>query len=307
MSSSSSSRGPDPVVERSGSTASEDDETTDSSENAAWFVSDDPLPSTMNSDDPRRMKLTAEERDWALDIKDMINMMPELESISDFWCAQLALTCKDNILDAFHKARALQHFKKEYRISDSLEDGCQNLRRLVHLFPEHFLSFSFSHQDSMYVNFVDMAKCDPSTQITTRRDEVHWFAGSYYVMHALFPDFESVRKGCITVAECEGVGFEQKGAIKAMLQMSQELFSCYPFRGKVLNYHTGAFYHIIATMMKKVLPTEVAEHFEVGYDFEYRLNEIYMVPTVEQANQRLLQRMEESLRTRFVNEQSFFL
>ena len=59
-------------------------------------------------DDPRRMRLQQEEIDNALVIKDAVAMLPELDSVSDFMCTQLALIDGDNVEHSMQRLHQLQ-------------------------------------------------------------------------------------------------------------------------------------------------------------------------------------------------------
>ena len=58
--------------------------------------------------------------------------------------------------------------------------------------------------------------------------------------------------------------------------------------------------------MRKLLP-EIKEMYQVGCEFDGHLGEAMLVPTVELANQRLLQRMDQALQQYYDNVQTFKL
>ena len=68
------------------------------------------IPAVMGPDDHRRMKLTSEELGWAQEIRDAIAAIPDLETVGDFFCVQLALITQNNIVDAVNRASGLQAF-----------------------------------------------------------------------------------------------------------------------------------------------------------------------------------------------------
>ena len=266
-----------------------------------------PLPEIMGPNDPKRMILTRQERQWALDIKNAVEHVPELDKLNDFWYGQLAIICKEDVADAVARVQGLQHFRQEYDINDTLQDGCQALQGMIKLLPQHELAFGFSHSDGCYINVSDMAKYEPAKKITRHREEIQWFAGSYYQLQAINPDLESIRKGSITLVECEGMEFKSKPEVKLLLKMTRELYAVYPFSGRVRHYHTGVVYNLVASMMKKILPTDVADKFQVGLMADVSLDQLYLVPTPEIATQRLLLNMHNALKKRIANEKSFVL
>ena len=72
-------------------------------------------------------------------------------------------------------------------------------------------------------------------------------------------------------------------------------------------YATGYFTTMLYSMIKRVLPAKVREKLEMGCSFDGRLDKVYLVPTVEEANLRLLSRVQDSLRERHEREATFSL
>lgn len=58
-------------------------------------------------------------------------------------------------------------------------------------------------------------------------------------------------------------------------------------------------------MVKPLFPKELKVEF--GCQFEPRLDALYLVPSLQEANSRLLGRVEETLRRRYDNERWFRL
>lgn len=278
----------------------EDDDNQDDDEE------EEEIPANMGPDDPRRMKVKLEEQWWALTIKDTIEETPGLDNLSDFMYAQLAIICQDDAEEAVSRAWALQYFRQEYDILDSREDGRHTLQQMVELMPRFLLSFQFSPTDGAYSIVHDNNKVD-TTVFNTEAKSKFWFAGSYYIAHAAFPDLESVRRGVISLAECEGMDLTKKQNFRLIQKLFDQFISIYPFKGSLLNYHTGVVYNIMAALLKKVLPAEVKDRFQTGLIFESRLDAVFLVPNAEAATQRILQNMEKNLATRFVNERTFSL
>ena len=101
----------------------------------------------MDPMDPSRMVLTPEERQWALSIKAAIVGDPEVDNLSDFEYAQLALMDHGDVEAAVERARHMQTFKHEYGITDTLEQSRQLLPKLVKLLPGMPLSLSYNRRD----------------------------------------------------------------------------------------------------------------------------------------------------------------
>ena len=161
---------------------------------------EEPIPERLSIDDPRRMHLTVEERQWALDIKDAVKSTAELDDLSDFMYAQLAIITRGNLEDAIRRVTGLQYYRQEYNILDTLQDGCRQMKKMIDLFPRQLLSFSFSVNEGTYVLIHDMTELD-TTALNTPEKARSWMAGSYYIHATMCPDMASIRRGSITLIE----------------------------------------------------------------------------------------------------------
>lgn len=284
----------------------EDDEEENAVDDDDEEDDDEGLPDIMGQDDPRRMKLTSEEYLWALDIMRAIKAIPEIDNLSDFFYAQLAIICENDVEDAVNRARALQYFRQEYDVQNTVEDGHRAIHNMVGLMPNFYLSFQFSPADGTYCVIHDDTKVETMT-INTPEKITSMCAGSYYVMVLNGPDLESIRKGMLSMAECQGLDYTMRQDFKLILKIYNQLLSVYPFRGRIMHYHTGVVFNVMATMAKKTLPTHLRDQFQTGLIFEERLDKFFLVPTPEAATKRLLESFEKALRRRFANERTFSL
>lgn len=250
--------------------------------------------------------ITGEECDWATDIKEAINLTPGLSSISDFMCAQLALFVKDDVEEALERAIQLQAFKEEYGIMDTLEDGRRFLRAFIRLFPRQVLDFS-RRDDGTSVIVQNLAQLDSSV-LTTKESMRSFLGGSYYLHHALYPDFASMRSGALILVECAGMSFPDKQDFRIISKMYSELSAAYPLFAHVKSFHTSSFYNIMASTVQRLLPRQRRPKFETGCTCDTgRLDTIFLVPTVEIANQRVLSQLSDSLRQRYEEDLVFSL
>ena len=109
--------------------------------------------------------------------------------------------------------------------------------------------------------------------------------------------------------ECAGGDWAgNKGKVngKIVLQMMTELLAFFPCKFLCKMYHTGVMINLFVAGMRKLLP-EIKEMYQVGCEFDGHLGEAMLVPTVELANQRLLQRMDQALQQYYDNVQTFKL
>jgi phenylalanyl-tRNA synthetase alpha subunit len=185
---------PDEDGEDSSSSSVEDEEEVRVDEEEAIVLQ------KLSRDDPRRMQVTMEERRWALEIKNSIQLIAELDNLSDYMYAQLAIITRGNVKDAIRRVTGLQHYRQEYNILDTLQDGCQQLLKLFDLFPEQFLSFSFSESEGTYVLIHDATKFD-TTALNTPEKVQSFMAAAYYLEATKCPDMASIRRGSIVFVE----------------------------------------------------------------------------------------------------------
>lgn len=274
-------------------------------EDTARFRQEQDLSKVLSRRDPDRMKVTKEERHNALEIKATIEMSADLEDLTDLMYVQLAIVCKDNVEDAVKRCHAMQEFRQDYKIVNNLEQAQRYLHWGVRLFPLFFLSFAFSETDGTYIFAHDVEKLEPK-RFTSSEMIDDWMKHLYYSHILFFPDVESIRKGVVLIAECEGMTLRRD-----VLQLNNKFFSqflaFYPFIGKSRCFHTGNMMNIIVSILRKIVPKDVADSIEVGLQFDGHLGDAFLVPTVEAANKRMLLRMEDALKLRYENEKVFKL
>ncbi|CAB9506111.1 expressed unknown protein [Seminavis robusta] len=258
--------------------------------------------------DPRRMQLTNEERQWALNIKQAITASPEINDMSDFSYAQLALTDRGDLQAALERAAHMQAFREEYKILDSMEDGMRSLKTTLQVFPAAFLSFSYSNSHGSYCFVYDMAAFDLYKLNKQPGLFQSGMWGIYYLGHCMAPDFQSMRRGAIFLVECQGFDWKRNVDLKTIRTIWVDFLAVYPFQIQKMKYfHSGLFINLINSLKKRFLPKHIVDKMEIGCMFERRLSDIYLVPDIDAAAQRLLSALECSLNRRYENERSFVL
>lgn len=257
--------------------------------------------------DDGRMEITAVERRDALAIKEAIGNDPEINQVSDFMCAQLALILGDDIETALERALHLQHFQEEYDIKDTLDDGVRCFLGLVQLFPQFHLSFSYNSDQGNYVMVYDMA-CFDLRLLKSEKQIRNWLGGSYYTLTVFCPDMEAIRRGAILINECEGYDWKINMNFKTLRRVWSEVAAVYPVWWKQFKYfNSGTTFNLVASMLRSFLPAHARDKLEFGCQFERRLDELYLVPNADVANDRLMGRFMESLNRRYQNEKNFRL
>mgnify|MGYP007080253449 CR=1 FL=1 len=96
--------------------------------------------------------------------------------------------------------------------------------------------------------------------------------------------------------------------MKGLRRVWSEVALVYPMRWEKFKYfHAGNAFILVVSMVRKMFPQRMRNMFELGCTCDRRLDELYMIPDVATANQRLLGRIDESLRRRYENEETFRL
>ena len=109
------------------------------------------------------------------------------------------------------------------------------------------------------------------------------------------------------IAECMDFDWK-KLDIRTLQRFWEELLNVYPVHFREIKYfHTGLAANLAAALTKRFLSRETSRVFNLGCQFEGRLDTYYMIPTPEIANERIIGEMECFLRIRFDNERNFKL
>jgi hypothetical protein len=164
-----------------------------------------------------------------------------------------------------------------------------------------FLSFGCNQEEGVYVFVSDMEKPHLTSAMVD-----DFFRLMYYSSHLFTPDIESIRRGYVAVAECQGMSM-RKDVLKYMGKIQSKFFAYYPCYVRSRLFHTSVMLNMVVSMLKKMLPDSLQDVYEVGLQFEGHMGDVFLTPTVEEADARTLFNMIETLRLRYENEQSFSL
>ncbi|CAB9512513.1 unknown protein [Seminavis robusta] len=255
-----------------------------------------------------KMWLSDQEREWALTIREAIDNDPELDSISDFQCVQLALVVKQDALeDALERAHRLQCFRQQYEIRNTSSDAKMRLPRFLDFFPGYVLTVSYMHDSDSQYCCID-ARAFQQAKVTSEGGFCTFISGLYYIYEGLNPDFKSMRNGTNMVFECGGFDFTMISH-KISRRLCEEFYATYPINCRQMNFfHSGVFVALLLSQSKRFLPKELSSKFHTGCVFEGgRLDSFYLLPNLEAAQKRVLGRTMECLTERYANDESFRL
>lgn len=282
---------------------SNDDEAIEDEDDAAFQA----LPNVLLKDDPNRMRITSEERRVALLIKQAVLEHPDIRGVSDFMCAQLAIVDGGDIEESLERLFKWQCVREEYKVSDTVEDCVYSFAKFLKIMPRYHLGFAYHDVGGNYVMIYDNANFD-SRVLENEDNVITWMQSSYYHCDVLNPDLEAVRRGVLFMAECEGYDWKKGMSLTLLKRVWSEVAGVYPIRWvKIKYFNAGVTMNLVTSMLKPFIPKDVRQKLEFGCQYEKRLDELYLVPTVEAAHLRFLERIEIAIQKRYENELSFVL
>ena len=82
----------------------------------------------------------------------------------------------------------LQLFREEFNVADTLAEGCRELKNMIEMFPNHFLSFSYSQEYGSYCFVFDMAGWDVNSLVSSGAKVDRWIRSAYYFLNVRSPD-----------------------------------------------------------------------------------------------------------------------
>lgn len=146
------------------------------------------------------MQLTNEELEWSLALKQEVIEDEELLERPDFEYAMVTLLCMDDLEGAKERLRSLQHFREEYRIHDTLEEGVELLLQHTHQQPWFILDVHVDANTNTAVVVKDFSVLNPS-KVNTPSEQRTFMGGEYYLYQLVQPTFGLIREGVLAMAE----------------------------------------------------------------------------------------------------------
>ncbi|CAB9511012.1 expressed unknown protein [Seminavis robusta] len=262
-------------------------------------------------------ELTHDELVWANRIKEELWKSTRIKdgSISDWECVELALTSIERSQDlqvAEDQAWKLQCFREHYNFEVDMKEAeaMQLLRDIILQMPGSILGLDYLRDSGHYLFVYDFAKFFPD-RIQTERD---WrsLMGGFYVLHQIMnSNLSSIRQGASFIFECEGAGFHNMDpAVEQRWLM--EFGSFYPLKKHEIQWiHAPSVAVMMYSMVKRFVPAADHQVNKMCGDLEGfeggRIDQLYNQPTLEVAQEHLIQRLPQCLRERMINQQNFLL
>ncbi|CAB9504812.1 expressed unknown protein [Seminavis robusta] len=256
--------------------------------------------------DPSLFKLSVEEKERALLIKNAIEALPDLDNLSDFMYANMALV--GSVAESVEKAFLMQEVRQEYNIQLTYADGVRSLSAMIELMPLVFMCFSFNLEEERSLMVLDATKLRTSIWRDPKNVEII-IRGAFYLCYATFPTLGIVRAGKTDIFEFEGFQMG-KGMVDVQMgaQITCQTIGAFPSNVTTKFYHTSVMANVINAMIKKLVPKEIGSKWEFGCQCAGgRLDRLYMVPTPEIATKRVLANLFKGLKIRMESERTFTL
>ncbi|CAB9521427.1 expressed unknown protein [Seminavis robusta] len=256
--------------------------------------------------DPALFKLSKEERELALEIKESIECLPDVDMLSDFMYANMALV--GGVEEAVEKAYLMQEVREEYKILLTYEDGVRSLRDIIELLPLVFMSYSFDLKQDRSVLVLDCTKFRQTVWRDPKSME-RILRGAFYMSYATFPSLGIVRAGKTDIFEWEGFELGM-GMLDVKIggQITSQTIGAFPANVTTKFFHTSSMANVIIAMTKKLVPKKIGSKWEFGCQFAGgRLDKFYMQPTPEVAIERVFQNFCNGLKIRMESEKIFRL
>jgi hypothetical protein len=162
----------------------------------------DDAPETLKS---TARLLTPKERGWTNELEAALqNHRDEIGKLSDFEIAAHAIVAKDNVELALHRIRRLKTFKEKYNLPNDMTvfQAIQLLHKFQHAYP----GFIQAIGNDGYNRYTFVFRLSAlSSYPPFNHTEEERFAALYFIFHALQPDLDSIRNGCIFVGDLQGI------------------------------------------------------------------------------------------------------
>ena len=259
------------------------------------------------------LKLSSEELRWARELKAATiaaaKESDHLKEISDFEYAHYALYTRGDVEQALERIEMMQHFREEYKINDTPEEGMEILLRFTReQQPWFMVSIDYSSTQGHFIYVYDYARLNPGV-VKYPEDWRIFLGGMYYIYQLSQCNFMACREGIVHICECDSMSNNNFNG-EFMMQNWHHLMAHYPIVQKECSWlHTPlegnlqhAFYKRLMGPMANII--RVGCHFD-GYDG--RIDEMFKTPTEAIAEQRLLTRYLCYLRVRYHHQASYRL
>lgn len=154
---------------------------------------------------PIKTKLNEEERLWVINLQEELRSAPDLNGISEWDIACHAIVAKNQPAKAVHRLRRLQKFRKDYKVPQhpTVYEAIQTMHDFFHAHPNFVQALGQDVLGRWVLSFQlkGLATSEQKPEMSVESQ----FTALYFLMGALQPDLEAVRKGTIWIADLQEV------------------------------------------------------------------------------------------------------
>ncbi|CAB9505571.1 expressed unknown protein [Seminavis robusta] len=261
------------------------------------------------------MMLTQEEQRWALQLKEAVVNRPDLDEENDMWLAQYAIVTEGDISNALKRIARIQAFQKQYGVNNSVEQGLEMLSKLFQLFPGGLLCLDVDPVKNEGLHVMNNGK---HNYIAAMESEENWrscMVGCYYYFLVCQPTLATIRNGHQTMGDFGSFDWDNL-KLEFCYQFNLEMGELYPITfTKFLAFNTGTLANMFWSLVKNVYSKALISKLQLGCrvplgeedEVPRSLSDIYLQPSLEETNKRMLVRARQLFTLRARNEANFRL
>jgi hypothetical protein len=235
---------------------------------------------------------------------------------TDFEIACHAIVGKDDVELSIRRIKRMKEFRSRYKIQNdssvTVFQAIQCVHKFFHAYPDFIQAIGKDIYDrtTIYIRLSALSSAPPFNHT----DEDRWRA-LYYILHAVQPDFDAVRRGTVWIGDLQDVNTRTTFPFQLVLQGGRSLLKdSYPLKVKDFPCIASPsrfspvwaiVWPLISTTKKlhqryvAVTPEQLQGHFPkqlLGTQFGGTMSQ-----------REVMEYLEENLRKRFENEDSFRL
>lgn len=264
------------------------------------------------------------ERQWALELKQAVEEdSSRFDPLQDMEYAHHAIVAGGNVAEALTRIEGMQMFKREYHVTDTVEQAMEMLTDVYRQQPGFILHMDICPHTQEGVLVLDLAAFSPAATVASTKEmssDETWrmhVVGFYYMFKTCQPSLASVREGLFELIECEGVSWTNI-SMEHENRLHAEMWGYYPLKWKkILAYNTALVANLAWSLIKPLMSEPMKQSLHLGCQLvesdpyyrmaPRRLSQLYLQPNPEIARQHTLMRARDLLAIRFQNEQNFRL
>ena len=162
---------------------------------------------TPNSPATLRARLSDDERLWVIGLQEELRTTPDLDEISDWDIACHAIVAKGDSAKAIQRLRRLKQFQQYYKVPQhpTVYEAIRTMHDFCHAHPDFIQAIGCDASGRWVLSFQLKAWTCPGQQEPPLLSVERELAALFFLLKALQPDLDSVRKGTIWIGDLEGI------------------------------------------------------------------------------------------------------